>query len=60
VFEPPVIVSMVPWVGKILVCCRDSYACYRGGGGGGFGSALSWLVLLLLDMGYVICGRAEW
>jgi hypothetical protein len=31
-----------------------------GGGSGGFGSALTWLALVLLGVGYVICGRAGW
>jgi hypothetical protein len=45
VFEPPVIVSMVPWVGKLTGCC-----------GGGLGSVLAWLALMLFGAGYVICG----
>jgi hypothetical protein len=60
VFKPPVIVSMVLWVEKFLVCCRGSRACCGGGGSGGFGLALSRLVLVLFGMGYVICGRAGW
>jgi hypothetical protein len=60
VFEPPVIVSMVLWVGKISVCCRGSCACCGGGGSGGFYSSLTWLALELLGVGYVICGRAGW
>jgi hypothetical protein len=57
VFEPLVIVSMVPWVGKVLVCCGGSWACCGGGGRGGFGSVLTWLVLF--SVGYVICGIAR-
>jgi hypothetical protein len=57
-FEPLVIVSMVPWVGKFSICCGSSWACCSGGGSSGFGSTLTWLALVLLGVGYVICGRA--
>jgi hypothetical protein len=52
------IVSMVPWVRKFLGCCGGSWTCGRGGGGGGGGlvSVLTWLALVLLGVGYVICG----
>jgi hypothetical protein len=51
VFEPPVIVSMVSWVGKFSGCYGCSCACCGGGGGGGFCSALTWLALVLLGVG---------
>jgi hypothetical protein len=60
VFEPPVIVSMVPWVGKFSGCYGGSCACCGAGGNGRFGSALTWLVLVLFGAGYVICGRVGW
>jgi hypothetical protein len=47
VFETPVMVSMVPWVGKFSGCCR-----------GGFCSALTWFALVLFGVVYVICGWA--
>jgi hypothetical protein len=50
----PVIVRIVPWVGKVLVCCRGSQICC-GGGGGGLDFGLVCL-LALLDVGYVIWG----
>jgi hypothetical protein len=60
VFEPPVIVSMVPWVGKFSSCCRGSWTCGEGGGGGGLVLVLTWLPLVLLGVGYVICGTTGW
>jgi hypothetical protein len=46
-------------VGKVSSCCEGSWACCGSGGGGGFGSFLIWLLLVLLDVGYVICGAAR-
>jgi hypothetical protein len=43
VFEPPVIVSMVPWVEKFLDCCKGSWTCGGGGSGGGGGGLVSGL-----------------
>jgi hypothetical protein len=60
VFEPPMIASMVPWLGKFSGCCGGSCTYCGGGGSGGFCSALTWLALVPLGVGYVICGRAEW
>jgi hypothetical protein len=60
VFEPPVIVIMVPWVGKFLGCCGGSWTCGRGGGGGVLVSVLTWLALALLGVGYVICCTVGW
>jgi hypothetical protein len=60
VLEPLVIVSMVPWVGKFSGCCGGPCACCGGGGSGGFCSVLTWLELVPLGTGYVICGRAVW
>jgi hypothetical protein len=51
VFEPLVIVSMVPWVRKFLGCCGGSWTCGGGGGGGGLVSVLTWLALVLLGVG---------
>jgi hypothetical protein len=59
VFEPPVIMSIVLWVGKFSNCCRGSWTCGRGGGGGGLVSVLSWFLLVLPGVGYVICGIME-
>jgi hypothetical protein len=50
-------VSMVPWVGKFSSCCGGFCACCGGGGSGEFFSALTWLALVLLGVGYVICCR---
>jgi hypothetical protein len=54
------IVSIVLWVGKFLGCCEGSCACCGGGGSGGFCSTLTWLALVPLGAGYVICGIAGW
>jgi hypothetical protein len=58
VFEPPVIVRIVSWMGKVSGCYGGS--CTSGGGGGGLVLALTWLLvlLLLLGVGYVICSTA--
>jgi hypothetical protein len=53
-FEPPVMVWIVPKVGKLVACWEDSWF---GGGGGLFGSAFGWDVCELA-MGYVICRGA--
>jgi hypothetical protein len=45
-------------VGKVSSYCKGSYACCGSGGGGGFGSFLTWLVLVFLGVGYVICSAA--
>jgi hypothetical protein len=55
VFEP-----LVPWVGKFSGCCRGSWTSGGGGGGGGLVSVLTWLALVLLGVGYVICGTTGW
>jgi hypothetical protein len=60
VFEPSVIVSMVPWVGKFSGCCRGSWTCGGGGGGSGLVSVLTWLALVLLGVGHMICCTAGW
>jgi hypothetical protein len=52
--EPPVIVRIVPWVGKVSDCCGGSWICGRGGGGG-LASVLTG-GLTLFGIGYVICG----
>jgi hypothetical protein len=53
VLEPPVIVRIVTWVGKISDCCGGSQFC---GGGGLALSLFCWLVLF--GVGYVICGTS--
>jgi hypothetical protein len=53
-------VSMVSWVEKFSGCCGGSCACCEGGGSDGFCSAFTWFALVLLGVGYVICGRAGW
>jgi hypothetical protein len=45
-FEPLVIVRIVPRVGKVSSCCEGSWACCRSGGGVGFGSFLTWSLLV--------------
>jgi hypothetical protein len=45
--------------GKISSCCEGSWACCGSGGGGGFISFFTWLLLVLLGVGYVICGGAR-
>jgi hypothetical protein len=57
VLEPPVIVKIVSWVGKVSVCCGDSWICGRGGGGG-LGSVLTW-GLALFGIEYMICGSVR-
>jgi hypothetical protein len=46
--------------GKILGLLQRFLSLLRRWGGGGFGSALSWLALVLFGMGYVSCGGAGW
>jgi hypothetical protein len=46
-------VRIVSWVGKLLVCCRGSWICSGGGGGGlDFGFICG---LALFGIGYAIC-----
>jgi hypothetical protein len=54
--EPPVIVRIVLWVGKVSGCYRGSWICGRGGGRG-LTSVLTW-GLVLFGIGYVICVTA--
>jgi hypothetical protein len=49
-----VIVRIVPWVGKVSVCCGGSWIC-GGVRGGRLASVLTW-GLMLFGTGYVICG----
>jgi hypothetical protein len=49
-------VSMVLWVGKFSGCCGGSCGSCGVGGSGGFCSSLTWLALVLLGVGYAICG----
>jgi hypothetical protein len=56
VFEPPVILRIVSWVGKVSDCCECSWIC-GGGGSGGLDSVLTW-ELVLFSTRYVICGTA--
>jgi hypothetical protein len=49
-----VIVRIVPWVGKVLACCRGSWIS-GGGSSGGLASVLT-CGLVLFAIGYVICG----
>jgi hypothetical protein len=46
--------------GKILDLLQRFMGLLQRWGSGGFGSALSWLALVLLGVGYVICGSAGW
>jgi hypothetical protein len=61
-----VIVRIMPWVGKLSVCCRGSQICCGGGGGGLASSLICGLALfgigyVICDIGggYVICGVSE-
>jgi hypothetical protein len=40
VLEHPVIVRIMPWVGKVSSCCGGSWIC-GGGGGKGLASVLT-------------------
>jgi hypothetical protein len=57
VFEPPVIVKIMPCVGKASTCCGGSWFCC-GGWGGGLALVLSW-GLTLFGIGYAICGTGR-
>jgi hypothetical protein len=46
--EPPVIVRIMPWVGKSLFGCWGSWVC-DGGGGGGLASFFIWGDCFALD-----------
>jgi hypothetical protein len=35
---------MVPKVGKLVLCCKDSCCCDGDGGGGGLGFDFGWIV----------------
>jgi hypothetical protein len=54
VFEPLVIVSMVPWVGKFSGYCGGSCTGGRGESGGVLVSVFTRLALVLLGVAYVI------
>jgi hypothetical protein len=44
-------------VGKLVLCCEDSW-CFGDGGGSALGSSFGWTVWALV-VGYVICSGGE-
>jgi hypothetical protein len=50
VFEPLLIVTIMPCVGKLLVCCGGSQICSGGGG-------VDWFLVCFDDLCFLALGR---